>query len=100
MLSEMADGCNVKMTYDFHKVLKSGGGEIAGSEMQKMLEASTRGWSAEMSTRGYAKCKANAGGGLDFGFTPRGSVVRSAARMKADLEEEAAMKAALQPVSA
>jgi hypothetical protein len=86
------------MTYDFFQIVQSDGSVLEGEKMTKLLAAATQGWSQDMRRRGYAPI--SEGQAVNGGATPRGDVpqsvvLRSAGRMKADLEEEEAMKAAM-----
>jgi hypothetical protein len=95
-------GTSVRMTYDFYQILKSDGTPLDGGMMSKLLSQATRGWAADMKSRGYqtvdggeartGRAGYSPGGGIpDFGST----VLRSARKMKSDIDEEAAMKQAM-----
>lgn len=103
-LDELPDsaGTSVRMTYDFYQILKSDGTPLDGGMMSKLLSQATRGWAVDMKNRGYDTCDgAEPVTGrpgyttTSSGFDPAAlgsTVLRSARRMKDDLDEEAQMK--------
>ena len=71
--------------------------------MSKLLSQATRGWANDMSARGYMTVDGGAALTGRAGYSPQGAglspadlgstVLRSARRMKDDMDEEARMKA-------
>lgn len=107
-LDEMPDnkGTQVRMTYDFYQILKQDGTPLDGSMMSKLLSQATRGWAVDMQNRGYStvdggealtgRAGYSPSSGSTFDMSALGStVLRSARRMKDDVDEEAQMKAAM-----
>ncbi len=97
-LDELADGTSVRMTYDFYQIVNSRDGSVLdGPQMSRLLATATQGWSADMRRRGYSALDGSVEGGSSTprSSTPRTTVLRAAGQMKSDLDEEAAMKAAM-----
>eukprot|EP00322_Chrysochromulina_rotalis_P006423 CAMPEP_0115855510 /NCGR_PEP_ID=MMETSP0287-20121206/14578_1 /TAXON_ID=412157 /ORGANISM="Chrysochromulina rotalis, Strain UIO044" /LENGTH=266 /DNA_ID=CAMNT_0003309663 /DNA_START=18 /DNA_END=818 /DNA_ORIENTATION=- len=92
-LDDMSDGTSVRMTYDFYQIVNKDGSVLDGPQMSKLLAAATQGWGADMRRRGYAPLDAAVGGSTPRDSTPRSTVLRAAGQMKADMDEEAKMKA-------
>jgi len=96
-------GTSIRMTYDFYQILKSDGTPLDGGMMSKLLSQATRGWANDMSARGYMTVDGGAALTGRAGYSPQGAglspadlgstVLRSARRMKDDMDEEARMKA-------
>ena len=96
-------GTSVRMTYDFYQIIKQDGTPLDGVMMSKLLSQATRGWSVDMKNRGYETVAGEEAltGRLSFSpgsstFNPAdmgSTVLRSARRMKDDVDEEAKMKA-------
>jgi len=71
--------------------------------MSKLLSQATQGWAADMAARGYSTIdggapltyRENANAVASAADGPTSTVLRSARRMKEDLEEEKAMKEAM-----
>jgi len=99
-LDELPDqkGTSIRMTYDFYQIVKEDGTPLDGSMMSKLLSQATQGWSADMASRGYATIDGGAPMTYREGFLsdgPTSTVLRSARRMKEDLDEEKTMKEAM-----
>jgi len=107
-LDELPDnsGTSIRMTYDFYQILKADGTPLDGAMMSKLLSQATRGWSADMKSRGYETVSGaealtgrpgfSPGGGSTFDPSALGAtVLRSARTMKSDVDEEESMKAAM-----
>ena len=101
-----ASGTSVRMTYDFYQILKQDGTPLDGSMMSKLLGQATKGWSVDMKNRGYETVDGGealtgrpgypSGGSAPIQIGQGGSVVlRSARRMKDDVQEEEDMKRAM-----
>jgi len=95
-------GTSVRMTYDFYQILKSDGTPLDGGMMSKLLSQATRGWANDMKARGYETVDGGEALTGRAGYNPTASsfdptalgstVLRSARRMKDDMDEEAKMK--------
>ena len=106
-LDELPDdkGTQVRMTYDFYQILKADGTPLDGQMMSKLLSQATRGWAVDMKNRGYDTVDGGEALTGRAGYAPSSStfnpadlgstVLRSARRMKDDISEEEAMKAAM-----
>ena len=95
-------GTSIRMTYDFYQILKSDGTALDGGMMSKLLSQATKGWAVDMKNRGYDTVDGGEALTGRAGYSPSGSsfnpaeigstVLRSARRMKDDLDEEKKMK--------
>ena len=97
-LDSLADGTSVRMTYDFYQIVnKRDGSVLDGPQMSRLLATATQGWSADMRRRGYQPLNEGTEGSTSTprSSQPGSSVLRAAGQMKSDLDEEAAMKAAM-----
>lgn len=91
-LEDNSHSTSVKMTYDFYQILNKDDTVLTGDAMANLLAQATAGWSADMKRRGYKPIESP----FSATGTPRGpATLRSARTMKSDLDEEAAMKAAM-----
>jgi len=97
-LDSLGDGTSVRMTYDFYQIVnKRDGSVLDGPQMSRLLATATQGWSADMRRRGYQPLNEGTEGSTSTprSSQPGSSVLRAAGQMKSDLDEEAAMKAAM-----